>query len=146
MDETGFLDVADDLSTGSREADWRSAISRAYYAAFHKARRFLRHNGFTVPRAEQAHAYLWLRLSNARHPDVDNAGLELGQLRTARNKADYDVDIPVDHAECIDHVQVAAGIIQLLDDLTKEAAILARVLDAIKIYEHDVLREVTWRP
>ena len=56
------------------------------------------------------------------------------------------MDIPVDHAECIDHVQVAAGIIQLLDDLTKEAAILARVLDAIKIYEHDVLREVTWRP
>lgn len=89
---------------------------------------------------------MWLRLSNTRHPDVDNAGLELGQLRTARNQADYDVDIPVDHAECIDHVQVAAGIIQLLDDLTKEAAILARVLDAIKIYERDVLREVTWHP
>jgi hypothetical protein len=29
---------------------------------------------------------------------------------------------------------------------TREAAILARVLDAIKIYERDVLREVTWRP
>jgi len=89
---------------------------------------------------------LWLRLSNARHPDVDNAGLELGQLRTARNKADDDVDIPVDQAECIDHIQVATDIVQLLDDLTKEAAILARVLDAIKIYERDVLREVTWRP
>ena len=56
------------------------------------------------------------------------------------------MDIPVDQAECIDHIQVATDIVQLLDDLTKEAAILARVLDAIKIYEHDVLREVTWRP
>jgi uncharacterized protein (UPF0332 family) len=146
MDETGFLDVADELSTGSREADWRSATSRAYYAAFHKARRLLVKGGFAAPRAEQAHAYLWLRLSNCRHPDVVDAGLALNDLRKARNQADYDVDIPVDHAECIDHVQVAAGIIQLLDDLSREATILARVLDAIKVYEHDVLREVTWHP
>jgi len=54
MDETGFLDVANDLSTGPAEAHWRSAISRAYYAAFHKARRLLQQSGFTVPRAEQA--------------------------------------------------------------------------------------------
>ena len=126
MDETGFLDVADDLSTGLREADWRSATSRAYYAAFHKARRLLLRGGFTVPRGEQAHAYLWLRFSNAQHPDIVNAGVELNQLRTVRNQADYDVDAPVDHAECIDHVQVAANIIQLLDDLSKETAILAR--------------------
>ncbi len=36
MDETGFLNVADALSMGDTEAEWRSAISRAYYAAFHK--------------------------------------------------------------------------------------------------------------
>jgi uncharacterized protein (UPF0332 family) len=146
MDEIGFLEVADDLSTGSREADWRSAISRAYYAAFHKARRLLRHNGFAVPRGEQAHAYLWLRLSNSNHPDVNDAGQALNDLRTARNLADYDLDVPVVSPDAIDHVQVAAKIIQLLDDLSKETTILARVVEAIKDYERHVLREVTWHP
>jgi len=146
MDETCFLDVADELSTGSREADWRSATSRAYYAAFHKARRLFLRNGFVVPRGEQAHAYLWLRLSNSQHPDVDNVGVLLSQLKTSRNRADYDVDIPVDHAECIDHVGVALKIIQLLHHLANEPAILTRVIEAIKIYERDVLREVTWHP
>lgn len=146
MDETGFLDVADDLSAGLREADWRSAISRAYYAAFHKARKLLRQGGFAVPHGEQTHAYLWFRLSNAGHPDVMRAGTKLGHLRTARNRADYDMDFPVAQAAAFDHVQVATDIIQLLGDLSKEAAILARVLDAIKLYERDVLREVTWHP
>ena len=146
MEETGFLDVADELSMGSREADWRSATSRAYYAAFHKARRLLRHNGFAVPRGEQAHAYLWLRLDNSRHPDVVEAGHALNDLRRARNAADYDVEVAADQATAIDHVGVAADIIRLLDDLAKEATILARVVDAIKVYERDVLREVTWHP
>lgn len=146
MDETGFLDVADELSMGLREADWRTATSRAYYAAFHKARRLLVRNGFTVPRGDQAHAYLWLRLCNCQHADVADAGLALNDLRRARNQADYDVDASVDQAECIDHVRMAADIIQLLDDLARETAILGRVLDAIKIHERDVLREVTWHP
>lgn len=30
-----YLDVADEFSEGDGEAHWRSAISRAYYAAFH---------------------------------------------------------------------------------------------------------------
>ncbi len=146
MDETGFLEVADELSTGSREADWRSAISRAYYAAFHKARRFLRHNGFAVPHAEQAHAFLWLRLSNSNHPDVIDAGQALNDLRKERNRADYEMDVFIGQATAIDYVRVAMDIIQLLDDLAKETAILTRVVDAIKVYERDVLREVTWQP
>ena len=146
MDETGFLDVADDLSTGAREADWRSATSRAYYAAFHKARWLLWQSGFAVPQGEQAHAYLWLRLSNADQPDVKSAGSDLGRLRSARNRADYDMNVPVDQAAAFDHVQVASDIIHLLDDLAKETIIRDQVLDAIKVYERDVVREVTWRP
>jgi len=72
------------------------------------------------------------------------AGTDLRRLRSARNWADYDVELPVDTRAAINHVQLATDIIQLLDDLAKEAAILARVVDAIKVYERDVLREVTW--
>ena len=38
MDEREFLKVALSLLAGASEADWRSAVSRAYYAAFHVAR------------------------------------------------------------------------------------------------------------
>jgi uncharacterized protein (UPF0332 family) len=146
MDETGFLDLADSLSTGCFESEWRSAVSRAYYAAFHKARRLLQQNGFAVPRGDQAHAYLWMRLSNSGHPSVNNIGQKLNDLRSARNWADYDFDVPVDSQTAIDHVRTALDIIQLLHDLGNEPAILGSVLDAIKIYERDVLRQVTWHP
>ncbi len=146
MDETGFLNVADALSTGETEADWRSAISRAYYAAFHKAGWLLRRGGFQVPRGDRAHAYLWRRLSNAGHPDVTNVGRNLNHLRGRRNRADYDFDRRMGQAIALDLVQSAADIIQLLDDLAKEAAILAQVIDAMKVYERDVLREVTCHP
>lgn len=146
MDETGFLELADELSTGSRQADWRTAISRAYYAAFHKGRTLLRRAGFRVPHAERAHAYLWLRLSNSDHPDVKKAGDDLNSLRSLRNWADYDFGQPIDEAMAIELVGVATGIVQLLHQLANEPVICARVVDAIKDYERDVLHEVTWHP
>lgn len=146
MDETGFLELADELSTGTRQADWRTAISRAYYAAFHKARSLLWQGGFRVPDAEQAHAYLWLRLSNSGRPDVSNAGTLLNKLRSMRNWADYDFRQPLDGAAAIHHVGVAMDIVQLFHQLANEPAIFSRVIDAIKIYERDVLRQITWHP
>jgi hypothetical protein len=50
---------------------------------------------------------------------VSNAGVQLNKLRRIRNE---------------------------LDDLAREPAIRDRVTDAMKIYERDVLREVTWHP
>jgi uncharacterized protein (UPF0332 family) len=37
MNPHDFLEVANEWLTGIREAEWRSAVSRAYYAAFHVA-------------------------------------------------------------------------------------------------------------
>ena len=96
MTPRDFLDQAAAWVTGWEEADWRSAVSRGYYAAFHTARRLLQHCGFVVPRAESSHAYLWLRLSNTGHPDVVIAGHDLNDVRQARNWADYDLD-PLRH-------------------------------------------------
>src|SRR5437762_497526 len=82
--------VAHTLANGTTEADWRSGISRAYYAAFHVARRLLESLRFRVPRADRAHSYLWLRLSNAGDAAVVAAGRRLGDLRSDRNRSDYD--------------------------------------------------------
>jgi|SRR5579884_2574660 len=146
MDETGFLELADELSMGSRQADWRTAISRAYYAAFHKARALLQQSGFRVPNGERAHAYLWLRLSNSDHADVDNVGRRLHRLRRTRNRADYDFSQPLDEAASIASVGIALEIVQLLHQLANEPVICARIVDAIKNYERDVLHEATWHP
>ena len=46
MNGRDFLDVANDLLASPREAAWRSAVSRAYYVAFHVARELLGDLGF----------------------------------------------------------------------------------------------------
>jgi hypothetical protein len=144
MDPRDFLDVAGELVTGVREADWRSGVSRAYYAAFHVASTLLGRCGFTVPEAEQAHGYMWLRLSNTGRPDVDGVGADLKDLRRVRNWADYKIDRPFLEQPAYAQIPVAARIIDLLDDLGATPAGLAQVVDAIRVYERDVLREVTW--
>src|SRR4051794_2044477 len=94
-----FLDLADALARGVLEAEWRTAVSRAYYGAFHEARELLLALRFRVPRAAQAHAYLWLRLSNTGDAQVNLAGSELSALHGERNRADYDSHQTVARAE-----------------------------------------------
>src|SRR5436305_11388317 len=85
-----FLALGNRLATGTTEADWRTAVSRAYYAAFHVARQLLADLNFTVPRADRAHQYLVFRLSNCGASAVEPAGRDLETLRRLRNRADYD--------------------------------------------------------
>jgi uncharacterized protein (UPF0332 family) len=51
MDATTFLAHAADLAARAAAAECRSAVSRAYYAAFHAAREFLKQIDVQVPRA-----------------------------------------------------------------------------------------------
>jgi len=146
MNPRDLLALADTLAEETHEAAWRSAVSRAYYAVFHVARHLLRQCRFEVPQAEQAHSYLWLRLANAGHPDVRVAGQRLSNLRRMRNWADYDLDQAFDQTVAIHQVQTALEIVQLLDEVTGEPAVRAQVTEAMKIYERDVLRHVTWHP
>jgi uncharacterized protein (UPF0332 family) len=140
-----FLQIAQVLATDTSEAAWRSAVSRAYYAAFHEARVLLQDLGFIVPRADRAHAYLWLRLSNCGDIPTQLAGRELNDLRGDRNRADYDLDQALTQVEAAGHVLIARRIIQALDGAGLEPTRTA-VTDAMKIYERDVLKDVTWHP
>ena len=56
--DTDLLRLAAKLSLGTTESEWRCAVSRAYYAAFHRGRDLLQSLGFEPPRGELAHAYL----------------------------------------------------------------------------------------
>src|SRR5206468_203033 len=85
-----YLLLAESLVQTGDEEDWRTAVSRAYYAAFHVARELLLNLNFAVPRAAQAHSYLWLRLSNCGDAQIQYAGADLDDLHRRRNQADYD--------------------------------------------------------
>jgi uncharacterized protein (UPF0332 family) len=139
-----FLKQAQDWIVLAEEEDWRSAVSRAYYAAFHVARRLLSDVGFVVPRGDRAHAYLWRRLSNCGDTQVQLAGSDLNTLRGDRNRADYEVQQTLSHNDALLQVHAAARIIQILDAVVEPTR--TQITDAMKVYERDVLKDVTWHP
>src|SRR5260370_24607217 len=104
-----FRALAGTLAKGTPEAEWRSACSRGYYAAFHVARQLLLGLSFRVPQADRAHGYLWLRLANAGVAEGTNAPSLLADLRRARNRAGYDdhptntQDLPVQNERLAAH-------------------------------------------
>ncbi len=144
MTGSEFLTLANALLAEPTEAAWRSAVSRAYYAAFHTARLLLRDLGFRTPRADQAHAYLWLRLSNCGDPQIQVAGQRLRDLRSERNRADYDIDIPLSQVAAAVQVRIAEQLIQLLDAGRVEPT-RTQITDAMRIYERTVLGVLTWQ-
>jgi uncharacterized protein (UPF0332 family) len=145
MNWRDFLVLAARLAAGASEADWRTAVSRAYYTAFHVARRLFTDMQFAVPRADRAHQYLVFRLSNSGEPAVEQTGRDLETLRRLRNRADYDETPALTHAQASAAVQLAESIVQALDAAVQEPT-RTRVRDGIIVYERDVLRDVTWQP
>jgi uncharacterized protein (UPF0332 family) len=145
MDFRDYLTVARALAGGATEAEWRSASSRAYYAAFHVARVLLLGLGYCVPQADRAHGYLWLRLSNSGHADAIAAGRRLGDLRRERNRADYDDRPIITQAVAGQSVLFAEEIIRALDVAAIDP-VRTQITDAMKVYERDVLHDVTWCP
>ncbi len=138
-----FLSLAETWSRGRTEAEWRCAVSRAYYAAFHECRTTLVALGFVVPRADLAHAFLWRRLENSGHDHAIRIGTELSMLRRDRNRADYDLHTNVTQVVAFAAVGSATWIISTLENLTPDDR--QKITEAMKIYERDVLRETTWR-
>lgn len=145
IDPREFLRLAESWIGGTSEAEWRCAVSRAYYAAFHVARRLMRELGFQVPRGDRAHAFLWLRLSNCGDAHIQVAGSDLSTLRRDRNAADYDVDRSLSQPDALLQVVAARNIVQALDAARAEP-IRSQITEAMKLYERDVLKQVTWQP
>jgi uncharacterized protein (UPF0332 family) len=145
MNGRDFLPLATQLARGTTEAEWRSAVSRAYYACFHVARRLLSDLRFTVPRADRAHQYLVFRLSNSGEAPVEQAGRDLETLRRLRNRADYDETPILPQSQAAAGVRLAEHVIQGLDAARVEP-VRTQITDTMKVYERDVLQDMTWGP
>jgi len=115
FDWTGYLDLAESLAgLAGDEAAQRSAISRAYYAAFHRGRDFLDRKTPTVPRDGSAHVEVRNRLA------VDSRGVaqDLRRLHGWRKNADYDDICPfVIATQATTAVSLARRVVQDIDRL-----------------------------
>lgn len=101
FDWSKYLDLAKELANSnseeSNEAKLRSSISRAYYAAFCKARIYLRdiekdprlqpNRNLTV---DNVHRYVIEEFRSKKEKELVQIGENLARLRRHRNNADYE--------------------------------------------------------
>jgi uncharacterized protein (UPF0332 family) len=88
-------DTAERLGRGTTEGDWRSAVSRAYYAVFHFFHLFLQSNGLDIGRGAQSHFNLYSGLLNCGFRLVAAIASRIDSLRAHRVWADYDLARPI---------------------------------------------------
>ena len=72
------------------------------------------------------------------------AGNELRELRRVRNWADYDTESDFPHAVGVRFVQQGESLLTLLQTAAGEEGVRTQITDAMRVYERDVLREVSW--
>lgn len=76
------------------EAALRTAVSRAYYSAYHLARTYVVHNRLVVSVDQESHRKVWealKALGTKQASDVGERGFNLRRLRT---HADYEINHP----------------------------------------------------
>ena len=117
MNGEDFISVAGELADAGTEAHWRSAISRAYYGAFHVARNALVNRGASIPGDSSAHIDVQNKLIRHKNKDVSNAGSLLANLRTTRNKSDYEL---VFHTVTQNNAALHSRVGQLIVDCVKK--------------------------
>ncbi|MSQ23913.1 MAG: HEPN domain-containing protein [Chloroflexi bacterium] len=104
--------------TPSSEALQRSAVSRAYYAAFGEARNHLRDSdGVITPATHNIHrmaAGIFLDSPDERRVRI---GTNLRRLRDARNECDYDDEVSDLPQVAQDSIEQAAQILTILPKL-----------------------------
>jgi len=92
MDPTEYLDLAARLIADGTEAAFRTAVSRAYYGAFHTAVLLIKEMGVSLPVGLESHQKVRYCLMESGEAPGLQAGDTLQVLRQDRNRADYDLD------------------------------------------------------
>jgi len=101
--------------------------------------------GSGSPRASRPHAYLWLRFANAGHPDMQLVGRRLQDLRGLGTRPITTWQIPSTSGWRSIPSPLANDLIQLLEAAAALPAVVTQLTAAIRDYERDVLRQVTWQ-
>jgi len=99
-----FLELAQDLVNShgdgtdgdadpeTREAALRTAVSRAYYAAYHAVREYVSATGRGDPPRGDSHTWVWNQLDPRQRRQEGQMKREGFKLLKTRKSADYDLD------------------------------------------------------
>lgn len=105
FDWSDYLVLARRLGDCDTEADQRTAISRAYYAAFHAARRHVMrtHTEVALPRHGEVHDMVWRTLEGGVRGEraAAHAGKRLRQKRTLSDYAREGLSFPNDTRQAV---------------------------------------------
>ena len=127
FDWSEYFNLAKELAETSKEAELRSAVSRAYYSAFCLARNYLR-DIQQDPRLSRnktydinVHEYVAKEFihNQSRSQPMIEIGKDLTRLRKMRNKADYEDTMLNLKREARTALILAQNIILALSNLTE---------------------------
>lgn len=145
MDPTDFISLALRLSNSHREADLRTAVSRAYYGAFHLATQLLEDCGVSLSSKDiykvEVHQKVRFCLGESGSEEAALIGKKLGSLRDRRNEADYNLaSTSFRHATDVAvEAQIAKEIVDGLRQCRAEPAFSA-MREKLRAYARDVLQ------
>jgi uncharacterized protein (UPF0332 family) len=110
-----FLQLAEDLrAEKDTDAALRTAVSRAYYAAFHVARLHLVKHGHQLPKTGEAHEAVRQALQRGSKEE-QRAVNQLQRLLQSRRHADYDAGVrTVWASQCDTCISQAKNVLTLL--------------------------------
>ena len=135
-----FIQVAEELSGKESEPYWRSATSRAYYAAFHVAKDALAQVGAKAVKNDKSHAFVIQRLNNCGCTEFSKAASKLDRLRTSRNDADYDYAAkPFPKSQAQLDIKQAKKIIENVEE-SQLANKEQRIVEALEEYRRRINR------
>ena len=127
FDWSEYFNLAKELAETSKEAELRSAVSRAYYSAFCLARNYLRdiqqyrrlwrNKTYDI----NAHKYVAEKFiyNQSKSQIMIEIGKDLSRLRKMRNKADYEDTMFNLKREARTALMLAQNIISALSKLTQ---------------------------
>lgn len=145
MDPLDFISLGIRLANSNSEADRRTAMSRAYYGAFHVARRFLINCGICFSHKEtyaaEIHRKVQYCLSECGNIEALRASGHLRSLRDRRNEADYDLESSEFNttASVLASVRVTTEIVDIILRLQSGMSASA-IREKVRAYARDVLR------
>ncbi len=121
FDWASYLLLARALATQPDEASRRSAVSRAYYAIFNKARLLLEREGTPISDSGKSHDDVWRTLETAGRARR-RLGADGKRLREMRRKADYVHEVPALAKVTEDALATAESLNRLIDAETASKA------------------------
>ncbi len=94
FDWSQLIKVADELAKRTEEPYLRTAVGRAYYYAFHLARKRLTDNQFSMGQGGDSHRLIWEKFEGSPDPRCQRLGVAAKFLKERRQRADYEANYP----------------------------------------------------